>query len=799
LLASTQEFPDALKRALLGRYVLERELGRGGMAIVYGAHDVRHDRPVAIKVLLPELAAAIGAERFLAEIHTTAKLQHPHILPLFDSGAAEGQLYYVMPLVEGESLRERLAREGPLAVDQVARLVGEVGSALDYAHRHGVIHRDIKPANILLHEGNAMLADFGIARAAADSSAERLTETGLSIGTPQYMSPEQAVGEPDLGPASDLYSLGVVTYELLTGRLPFTGASMQAVLVPLLTAAPADLAQSRPEISGAVNSAVLKALAKRPEDRYATGAAFAAALRPESSQASVPATTVTRRRHSGKVRPLAVAAVVLVALAIAGWWIVKARGVATAAGPSRVLAVLPFANLTGDTGIEVFSHGLAVEITDELHTLGLSVVGSSAALAAAGRLRAGSQVDVQAVGKALGADAVLDGEILPGAQGGRVSLQLTDVATQRVLWSARYTLRRDLFAFQDSVAQQVAGALEVTLSPIRLAALRSGRTVNPEAHELVVRAKGYAERRASSQLDQAIALFSEAIGRDSTYVDAWAGLAETYNLRAVFGDVVPPDYFRLSRFAAERALALDSTSASVHRVLGFLAIFAAHDWRNAEAEFRKSLALDSAQPATWLFRGWYYYGMRQLDSALLSMRRARDLDSLTPIYAVRYADLLADRGDRSASAAELHRVLARNPGDPFIMGSLARVYGLERQCDSAQSFLDAMLHAGLTLAPNDPVISMPMTVWAACGQPGLVRAELDSAEVLARAGRPVREVFLAEAAAGLGDRATMYRWLDRAVENGDWASFMMQRPTFDPYHSEPRFQAVLRRFGMPAS
>jgi serine/threonine-protein kinase len=185
LLASTQEFPDALKRALLGRYVLERELGRGGMAIVYGAHDVRHDRPVAIKVLLPELAAAIGAERFLAEIHTTAKLQHPHILPLFDSGAAEGQLYYVMPLVEGESLRERLAREGPLAVDQVARLVGEVGSALDYAHRHGVIHRDIKPANILLHEGNAMLADFGIARAAADSSAERLTETGLSIGTPQ--------------------------------------------------------------------------------------------------------------------------------------------------------------------------------------------------------------------------------------------------------------------------------------------------------------------------------------------------------------------------------------------------------------------------------------------------------------------------------------------------------------------------------------------------------------------------------------------------------------------------------------
>jgi serine/threonine-protein kinase len=234
------------------------------MATVYLAHDIRHDRDVAIKVVRAEIGTVIGADRFLAEIRTTARLQHPHILPLFDSGTAAGRLFYVMPLVPGETLRDHLARCGPLPVAEVGRIVAEVGSALDYAHRQGVIHRDLKPANILLHEGSAMLADFGISLALSGDRAERLTETGLSIGTPQYMSPEQALGERDVTPQSDMYSLGVVAYELLTGVTPFRGTSMQAVVAQVITSSPKPVSAIRPDVPPSVSAAVLIALAKQP-------------------------------------------------------------------------------------------------------------------------------------------------------------------------------------------------------------------------------------------------------------------------------------------------------------------------------------------------------------------------------------------------------------------------------------------------------------------------------------------------------------------------------------------------------
>ena len=227
--------PDRLATALADRYRIERELGAGGMATVYLAHDAKHDRRVAVKVLRPELAAAIGAERFLSEIRTTAGLQHPHVLPLFDSGAAEGLLYYVMPFVEGETLRDRLTRETQLPVADAVRIAGEVAGALDYAHRHGVIHRDIKPENILLHDGAALVADFGIALAASTAGASRMTETGMSLGTPAYMSPEQAMGERAVDARSDIFSLGCVLYEMPAGQPPFTGATAQAIVAKVMT------------------------------------------------------------------------------------------------------------------------------------------------------------------------------------------------------------------------------------------------------------------------------------------------------------------------------------------------------------------------------------------------------------------------------------------------------------------------------------------------------------------------------------------------------------------------------------
>ncbi|MGH7513213.1 MAG: protein kinase domain-containing protein [Gemmatimonadales bacterium] len=264
--------------ALAAQYRLEQEIGAGGMATVYLAEDLRHDRRVALKVLRPELAAVIGAERFLAEIKLTANLQHPHILPLFDSGEADSFLYYVMPFVEGESLRDRLTREKQLPVEEAVRLASEVASGLDYAHRHGVVHRDIKPENILLHDGRALIADFGIALAASKASGTRMTETGMSLGTPHYMSPEQAMGEREITARSDVYALGAVLYEMLSGDPPFTGSTAQAVVARVVTESPRPLLPQRHTIPPHVEAAVLTALEKLPADRFATAAQFAEAL-----------------------------------------------------------------------------------------------------------------------------------------------------------------------------------------------------------------------------------------------------------------------------------------------------------------------------------------------------------------------------------------------------------------------------------------------------------------------------------------------------------------------------------------
>jgi eukaryotic-like serine/threonine-protein kinase len=287
------ELLSRLQGALEDRYRIEREIGAGGMATVYLAHDLRHDRRVALKLMRPELSAVIGAERFLAEIKLTANLQHPHILPLFDSGEADGCLFYVMPFVEGESLRERLTREKQLPVPEAVRIAAEVASALDYAHRHGVVHRDIKPENILLHDGRALVADFGIALAASKASGNRMTETGMSLGTPHYMSPEQAMGEREITARSDVYALGAMLYEMLTGDPPFTGSTAQAVVARVLTEAPRPILPQRHTIPPHVEAAVLTALEKLPADRFATAAEFGEALSGRGYVPTVPSPAAT--------------------------------------------------------------------------------------------------------------------------------------------------------------------------------------------------------------------------------------------------------------------------------------------------------------------------------------------------------------------------------------------------------------------------------------------------------------------------------------------------------------------------
>jgi serine/threonine-protein kinase len=337
---------DALKAALADRYTIERELGAGGMATVYLAHDIKHDRKVAIKVLKPELAAVLGAERFIQEIKTTAALSHPHILPLFDSGSAEGQLYYVMPYIEGETVRERLNRETQFGIDQSVKITTEVADALDYAHRHGVIHRDIKPENILLHDGRPMVMDFGIALAVSAAAGGRMTETGLSLGTPHYMSPEQATADREITGRSDIYSLGTVLYEMLAGDPPHTGSSAQQIIMKIVTEDVAPITRIRKSVPANVAAALAKALEKLPADRFDTARTFSDALANPAFAATTTTAFTTgpaaRRRRWLMWTPATVAVAMT---ALAAWALTRAPA-APSAEPLRFV----LANIDQDAG-----------------------------------------------------------------------------------------------------------------------------------------------------------------------------------------------------------------------------------------------------------------------------------------------------------------------------------------------------------------------------------------------------------------------------------------------------------------
>ncbi len=497
-------------------YRLERELGAGGMATVYLAHDLKHDREVALKVLRPELAAVLGAERFLQEIRISAKLDHPHILTLIDSGESEGFVWYVLPYVRGESLREKLTREKQLSMEEAVRIATQVASALDYAHRHGVIHRDIKPENILLHEGEAVVADFGIALAVREAGGPRLTESGLSLGTPKYMSPEQATGGRELDARSDVYSLAAVVYEMLAGEPPHTGPTVQAVIAKLLTERPTRIRTVRDTVPEGIDTAVAKALAKVPADRFGGAAEFAAAL-------GVPGAGPTAgwRRRRVTVAASIAGAVALAAIA-AVWhpWRRPARAEAPVADVASV-AVLPFDNLTGNPSDRYLTDGMTEEVIGQLAQVrGLKVISRTSTEALKG-----THLTLRQIADTLGVRHILEGSVRHAGNWIRVAVDLIDATTDAHVWASSYDRDlTDVFAVQEEIARHVADSLVSTVG-VRPTVGRVARTEHPGAYEAYLGGRYLMYRRTREGLRGALEQFQQAIAQDSAYAPAYAGLA----------------------------------------------------------------------------------------------------------------------------------------------------------------------------------------------------------------------------------------------------------------------------------
>ena len=576
-----------LTAALSDRYRIERELGSGGMATVYLAHDLKHDRDVAIKVLRDDVIQTLGAERFLREIRMAAKLSHPHILPLFDSGQVDDALYYVMPMVRGESLRERLDRERMLPVADAVRIASEVAGALEHAHRSGIVHRDIKPDNILLQDGHALVADFGIGKALGAIDPEQATQTGISVGTPAYMSPEQASGDAVDG-RSDIYSLGCVLYEMLVGEQPFTGPTVQAVIAKRFAQTPADVTRLREGISRSVARAVQKALAREPMDRYDTAALFVTSLGATESVS------------------------------------------AKAAPPAQSLAVMPFVNRSGDADNQYFSDGLSEDLINALTShAGLHVASRTSAF----RFR-GSELDIRDIGEQLNVSYVLEGSVRRAGFKLRVTAQLVSVSSGFQLWSERYDRElTDVFEIQDDIVASIVGALVPALMASGAStppAVVRRQTENLEAYELYLKGRSYWHQRSPATVRVAIQCFEQAIGLDPNYALAYCGLADCYGILRVYGWTRAEENRDNAAAAVSKAMALDAGLAETNFSLAFYTFYFERRWRDAARHFARARELGPRNSLIHLYSSLFYSIEGNSSEVHRLAQIAIDLDPLSP-------------------------------------------------------------------------------------------------------------------------------------------------------------------------
>ncbi len=780
-----------LSDALADRYRIERELGQGGMATVYLAEDLKHGRKVAVKVLREELSASLGKERFLREIKVAAALQHPHILPLYDSGAAAELLFYVMPYIDGLSLREKLVKEGELPIGDAVRILRDIADALTEAHRHGVVHRDLKPENVMIRGRHALVMDFGVAKALSDATGRQsLTTVGIALGTPTYMAPEQAVADPHADHRADLYAFGVVAYELLAGRPPFTGANPQQVLAAHVTTAAEPVSAHR-SMPPALAALVMRCLEKRPADRPQSAEELIpqleAVLTPSGGMTPT-ATMPIRAASLSRTRRLALSAglgLLVLLLGYAGWRATHrtprapvGAAAATPAAAKRV-GVLPFESRSRDTSDAYLGDGMATDLTTALAGMsGLRVVSRSSAFALRGKT-------AQEAGASLAADAMVEGTVGKVDDRLRVTVSLVNVADQAMLWSQRYDVtEKDLYALQDSAAKAIASALGVGIVRRADAGLAAHRTTSPEAHDLVLRGQFLTDQITEAGLHQAIALFERAAALDSTYADPWNGVAQAWFYLAdswlAPRAAVPP-----MRAAIDKALALDPSSAWAHALKGSLLGAYLLDFPAAEREYITAAALDSTAPVVGDY-AWVLHTRGQEDSALAVLRRARRHNPFAygPLSAM--VAMLSDAG-RLDSAATLCQALQRIAPDDPCGENVLMAQGRSAELVAARSAKppaspDAMVRLAEALART--------------GDTAAARRQL-SAALTAAGSRYVREDNVAGVYLALGDTVRTLEWLNRGLEamaanmaqiNRNWR--------FKPLHGNAGFAVILRKAGL---